>query len=121
MSRESTPAERVLQARLAAHKKWAITDPVEGTKAARAAFNDRFANQADQDVKAAGQPPLSDAERSRRADHLRAAYFAGLALKSAQARRKKAAPPGAQPHRESSPEPRQRAEHIGRPCPNEAA
>jgi len=112
MPRESTPAERVLQAKLAAHKKWAITDPVEGTKAARAAFNDRFANQADQDVKAAGQPPLSDAERSRRAEHLRAAYFAGLALKSAQARRKKAAPSAAR---------RQLDVPAAEPCPNEAA
>ena len=91
MPRESTPNERALQARLAAHKKWAVTDPVEGTRAARAAFDSRFVKQADQDALAAGHPPLSAVERARRAEHLRSAYFAGLALKSAQARRKRVA------------------------------
>jgi hypothetical protein len=76
--------ERVLRARLAAHTKWANTDPVEGTAAARAAFLDRFELAVDPD----GVLPI--AERQRRASHARKAYFARLALKSAQARRKKA-------------------------------
>ena len=31
----ATPQQRALQARLAAHSKWAQTDPVEGTAKAR--------------------------------------------------------------------------------------
>lgn len=77
-----TPAERSLRGKLAAHTKWATHDPVEGTAAARAAFLDRFELQVDPDCQ------LDPAERSRRAAHARKAYFAALALKSAQARRK---------------------------------
>lgn len=84
-----SPAERRLAARLAAHAKWAITDPVEGTAAARAAFLDRFELQVDPNFE------LDPAERSRRAGHARKAYFAKLALKSAQARRKGADAPDA--------------------------
>jgi len=86
MSTSRTPAEITLQAKAAAHSKWATTDPVEGTAAARAAFLDRFELQVDPDG------VLDPAERSRRAGHARKAYFASLALKSAQARRKSAAP-----------------------------
>jgi hypothetical protein len=81
----STPAERALAARLAAHSKWAQTDPVEGTASARKAFLDRFEREVDP------ENILSPAERARRAEHKRKAYFLGLALKSAQARRRKAA------------------------------
>lgn len=81
MSSTRTPSEIALQAKVAAHRKWATHDPVEGTAAARAAFLERFEAQVD--------PSITDpAERSRRADQLRKAYFAELALKSAQARRK---------------------------------
>lgn len=79
---DDTPSIRSLRARLAAHAKWATTDPVEGTRAARVAFNDRFEKQVDPD----GLLPA--AERARRAEHARKAYFTGLALKSAVARRK---------------------------------
>ena len=81
----ATAAERALQGRLAAHTKWATADPVEGTKAARAAFLDRFEKQVDP----AGL--LTPVDRAKRAEHARKAYFTGLALKSAQARRKRAA------------------------------
>lgn len=77
-----TPAERTLRAKLAAHTKWATHDPVEGTAKARAAFLDRF----EQEVDPTGA--LDPAERKRRAEHARKAYFAKLALKSAQARRR---------------------------------
>jgi hypothetical protein len=84
--RGQTPLnERRLAARVAAHAKWAQTDPVEGTAVARQKFLDRFEREVDPDGK------LSDAERTRRAAHARKAYFALLALRSAQARRKRRA------------------------------
>jgi hypothetical protein len=54
---------------------------VAGTSAARRAFNDRFERLVDPDQ------ALDDAERRRRADSARKAYFAQLALASARARR----------------------------------
>jgi len=79
------PSDRALIARLAAHEKWAKTaDPSAATAAARQAFADRFERQVDPD---STMPP---AERARRAEHVRRAYFARLALKSAQARRSRA-------------------------------
>ena len=80
-----SPEQRSLRARLAAHSKWANTDPVEGTAAARKAALDRFEKQVDPDG------TLQPAERARRATHARKAYFTKLALKSAQARAKGAA------------------------------
>jgi hypothetical protein len=44
----------------------------------------RFIDQVDPDR------TLPEAERLRRAEHARSAYFTGLALKSAQARRRRA-------------------------------
>lgn len=81
----STPSERALHARLAAYTKWSKTDAREGTAAARQAAHDRFATQVDPDG------VLPPAERARRAEAARKAYFTRLALKSAQARRKGAA------------------------------
>lgn len=75
-----TPAERSLRGSIAAHRKWAKTDPVEGTAAARAKFLDRFEQEADPDGL------LDPQERARRAGHLRKAYFKSLALKSVRAR-----------------------------------
>jgi len=81
-----TPTERSLRARLAAHSSWAQTaDPSSRTRAARDAFLDRFEREVDPD----GQLPPE--ERRVRAEHARKAYFTRLALKSAQARRRKAA------------------------------
>lgn len=68
-------AERVLAARLAAHESWAnTTDRSRRTAPARAAFEQKFLDQA------SGDPV--------RAEHLRKAHFARLALKSAKARRR---------------------------------
>lgn len=68
-------SERQLIASIAAHESWAHTDNRNTrTAPARAAFNQRFLDAAD------GNP--------QRAEHLRKAYFARLALKSAQSRRK---------------------------------
>ncbi len=78
----STPAHRALVSRIAAHSKWAKTDSTEGTAAARRAFLDRFEREVDPDG------TLPPAERARRAEHARKAYFTRLALASARARRK---------------------------------
>lgn len=76
------PAERALIAKLAGHARWAtVTDPTAATAVARQAALDRFERQVDPDG------TLDPADRARRAMHARKAYFARLALKSAQARR----------------------------------
>lgn len=86
----SRPQDRVLQARLAAHVRWSREDPKEGTRAARAAFNDRFTREV---VEAARErdEKLTPVEIDRRAQHARKAYMTRLALKSAQSRAKTAA------------------------------
>ncbi|MDQ6730248.1 MAG: hypothetical protein M3022_08085 [Actinomycetota bacterium] len=77
-----SPAERSLRARLAAHSLHArVSDPAAHTAPARRAFLDRFEREVDPD----GELPV--AERIRRAEHARKAYFARLALRSARARR----------------------------------
>jgi hypothetical protein len=71
-----TPNERSLRAQIAAHESWAQTeDRSARTASARNAFEDKFLEEADGDPK--------------RAASLRKAYFARLALKSAQARRRR--------------------------------
>jgi hypothetical protein len=69
------PAERRLRSQIAAHSSWAQTENRSArTAPARAGMNAKFLAQAEGD-------PV-------RAEHLRKAYFARLALKSAQSRRK---------------------------------
>ena len=76
-----TPEQRQLRARIAAHASWANTaDPTARTAAARNASYTRFEKEVDP------EGALSPAERARRADHARKAYFQALALKSARAR-----------------------------------
>jgi hypothetical protein len=75
---------RSVHARVAAHAKWAQSDPVAGTAKARAAFESRFLDEVDPDR------ALPKAERTRRAAHARKAYFARLTLASVKARRRKA-------------------------------
>ncbi|WP_249358350.1 hypothetical protein [Nocardia cyriacigeorgica] len=80
-----TPVERSLRARIAAHESWAHTpDRSARTSAARRAALDRFEREVDPD----GQ--LTPHERAVRAEHARKAYFARLALRSVQARRRAA-------------------------------
>ena len=70
-----TPSERTLHARANAHASWANTENRHSrTAAARAALDAKF-------LDAAGGDPV-------RAEHLRKAHYARLALKSAQSRRK---------------------------------
>ena len=76
-----TPGERSLRARIGAHAMHGRYDARETTTAARAAFLAKFERQADPDG------VLPPAERQRRAEQLRSAHFARLALASAKARR----------------------------------
>jgi len=83
--RALSPAERTLRARLAAHTMHARNDPEAITANARAAFLAKFEREADPEC------VLPPEERRRRAEHLRSAHFARLALASAKARRNKRA------------------------------
>jgi hypothetical protein len=79
-----TPAQRVLRARIAAHTRWANEpDRTAATAKARNAFRDRFEREVDPDG------VLAPEERFRRAENARKAFYARLALASANARRKK--------------------------------
>ncbi len=83
MAAHDTPESRTMRARLAAHSLHSkIANPSAHTAPARAAFLDRFEREVDPDG------VLPPADRARRAEHARKAYFTRLALKSAQARRK---------------------------------
>lgn len=71
-----TESEISQQARIAAHTSWANTvDRTARTRSAREAFEARFLEEADGD--------------ELRAKSLRKAFFAKMALKSAQARRRR--------------------------------
>ena len=75
MPKLTPPSERALKAQLAAHMSWANTEDRRGRTAnARRALEDGWL------VKANGDPV--------RAEHLRKAHYARMALKSAQARRR---------------------------------
>jgi hypothetical protein len=76
-----------MRARIGAFALHSQRDPRETTAAGRAAFLERFVRDVDPDGK------LPEAERLRRAKYARRAYFAKLALKSAQARRARKAGP----------------------------
>jgi len=82
-SPNESPTARRLRAQSAAYKSWANTsDPAARTAPGRAAFLKRFERQVDPEGK------LAPAERQRRANQLRRAFFLDLAAKSANARRK---------------------------------
>ena len=78
-----TPSERSLRARLAAHALHAQYDSRELTRPGRDKFEQRFIEEVDP------ERMLPEAERQRRVDHARKAYFTRLAMKSAQARKAK--------------------------------
>lgn len=74
MSLEMTPEERRLRSQIGAHRSWANTeDRSARTAPARRAMDQKFLDQA-------GGDPV-------RAAHLRKAFYAEMALKSARARR----------------------------------
>lgn len=74
---------RKLRAKIAAHSKWARTDPVEGTARARAAFQESFLDRVDP------RRELDEPERLRRAEHARSEHYTRLALKSVEVRRRR--------------------------------
>jgi hypothetical protein len=76
-----SPQVRSLVATIGARSLHSQYDSRELTKNARAKFDQRFVDEVDPDR------VLPEAERLRRAEHARKAYFARLALASAQARR----------------------------------
>lgn len=79
-----TPAERRLVGVIGAEESWKNTENRSArTEPARKAALERFEREVDPDGE------LTPAERAKRAEHARKAYFARLALKSAQARRRR--------------------------------
>lgn len=78
--------ERSLVASIAAHEMHGRHDSREITANARAAFLKRFLDEVDE-----ASPGLPELERLRRAEHLLQAHMRRLALRSAKARRRKAA------------------------------
>jgi hypothetical protein len=82
---ELTPSERSLRARLAVHTSWARTsDRSARTAPARRAALQRFERQVDPDGM------LPPAERAQRAEQAMRAHMSRMALRSVQARRRKA-------------------------------
>ncbi|MFD4432892.1 hypothetical protein [Nocardia sp. NPDC058497] len=80
----STPSERTLQARIAAHESWARTpDRAARTAKARSAMESKFDRIVDPDGL------LSPEERAYRSGQARKAHYTRLALKSAQSRRRR--------------------------------
>lgn len=79
--RALSPAERSLRARIGAYRMHALHDPRETTRAARAAFAQRFLDDVDPHRR------LPEPERLRRAEAARRAYFARLAYLAARTRR----------------------------------
>lgn len=78
--------ERSLRARLAVHASWAQTgDRSARTAPARRAALERFERQVDPDGM------LNPTERTRRAEQAMRSHMARLALRSAQARRRRKA------------------------------
>lgn len=80
-----SPDDRVLNARIAAHTRWAKTpDRTAATAKARQAAMDRFEREVDPDG------TLDPAVRAQLATNARKAHFTRMALRSAQARRRAA-------------------------------
>lgn len=85
MGRPSGHPDNSLISTLGNHVRWAKTDDrAAATQPARDAFRDRFLREAREQF---GNLPAD--ELGRRAEHLRKAYYTRLALKSAQARRRR--------------------------------
>ncbi len=82
MALSLSPEQRRLRAQTAAYERWSKEDPREGTKPARAAFNQRFIDQVDP------ERLLPEAERARRAQAAMRAHMSRMALASSRARKK---------------------------------
>lgn len=77
-----SPELRSQRACLAALTRWSQQDPVAGTEKARQTFRDRFLDEVDP------ERVLPEAERARRAECARKAYYTRLAYASSKARRR---------------------------------
>jgi hypothetical protein len=87
MARPVGHPDNSLLSTAANHERWAaVDDRTAATEPARQAFKDQFLDQARERF---GDLPAD--ELARRAEHLRKAFYARLALRSAQARRKRKA------------------------------
>ena len=82
-----TPQQRRLRAEIAAHARWSREDPTATAIRAQAGLLAKFEREVDPDG------TLTPAERARRAEHARRAHMKRLALRSAQARARRAAAP----------------------------
>jgi hypothetical protein len=71
-----------LRNRAAALERWSREDGLSGTAKARQTFRDRFVDQVDPERR------LPEAERMKRAERARRAFYLRLAMKSAKARNK---------------------------------
>jgi hypothetical protein len=81
-----TPAERTLRASIAAHTGWATTaDRTARTEPGRQAMLEKFARQVDPDNQ------LTPAERAKRVENARKAFYQRIAFQSVKARRRRAA------------------------------
>ena len=78
-----TPPNRTLAAKLAANTRWSKEDPAEQGRKMRAGLDAKFLREVDPNNE------LPEAERHRRAECARKAYYQRLALASANARRAK--------------------------------
>lgn len=88
MSRPRGHPDNSLISTLGNHVKWAaVDDRTAATEPARQAFRDKFLREARERF---GDLPAD--ELARRAEHLRKAHYLRLALRSAQARRKRERP-----------------------------
>lgn len=81
------PAQRKLRAQAAAHARWAKTEDRSAASApGREAAEARFEKQVREQF-----PHLPDSEIAKRAASARAAFYAGIQLKSAKSRATRAA------------------------------
>lgn len=113
----STPADRSAIARQAALTRWSREDPRPALAEVRKGFDARFEDEVDP------ERVLPPAERARRVEAARRAYFTRLALKSAKSRRKKAADRKARPKpkpvpREAPPPPPAHDTRVLGSCPS---
>jgi hypothetical protein len=77
------PTDRSLVAKIAANSRWSREDPTEQGRRMRAGLDAKFLREVDPNNE------LPEAERLRRLECARRAYFQRLALASAKARRAK--------------------------------
>jgi hypothetical protein len=77
------PTDRSLVAKIAANSRWSREDPTEQGRRMRAGLDAKFLSEVDPNNE------LPEAERLRRLECARRAYFQRLALASAKARRAK--------------------------------